>query len=198
MEEYINKTIAYYNDNSKEYTLLSRNVDMSSIQDRFISYLKKDALILDFGCGSGRDSKYFIDKGFTVEAIDGSLELCKQASEYLSINVKNVLFNDFDEEDKYDGIWACASLLHLKRHDLLNVLRKLYKALKKDGYLYVSFKHGDFEGDRSERFYIDLTESELKEVVGKVKGFNIIELWFNESSLPNRSEEWINAILLKC
>lgn len=99
--------------------------------------------ILDFGCGSGRDTKYFIDNGYEVDAMDGSKELCKVATKYTGIKVQHMFFEDFNECNAYDGIWACASILHLKKCELPDMIKRLYKALKRNGVIYMSFKYGD-------------------------------------------------------
>ncbi|OUQ18285.1 hypothetical protein B5E82_08840 [Lachnoclostridium sp. An138] len=104
------KTLEYYNRNAREFAEGTSGVDFSGIQNRFLSHLPEGALILDFGCGSGRDTRYFLGKGFRVEAADGSEELCRLASVYTGIPVKQMLFQELEETEKYDGIWACASI----------------------------------------------------------------------------------------
>ena len=83
------------------------------MQDKFLGFLKPGDRVLDFGCGSGRDAKYFLEKGFRVDAVDGAIEFVKLASEYTGIQVKQMLFQDLDAVGIYDGIWACSSILHL-------------------------------------------------------------------------------------
>ena len=108
----MNSTLDYYNSQASNFFDNTVGVDFSNIEDRFLKYVPEHGLILDFGCGSGRDTKYFLDRGFQVEAIDGSEELCKAASRYTGIAVKHSYFSDLDESERYDGIWACASILH--------------------------------------------------------------------------------------
>lgn len=145
----MNRTLNYYNENSKAFIDSTRNVDFSIIQNKFLKCLPQGAKILDFGCGSGRDTKYFLDRGYLVDAIDGSVELCRLASEYTGITVRNMLFQELNEKEKYDGIWACASILHLNKQEIQAVLRKMLAALKADGIIYTSFKYGDYEGMRN-------------------------------------------------
>ena len=124
-EGYDNEEILdYYNKNAKSFYLTTKDVDFHVIQDKFLSYLHKKAQILDFGCGSGRDTKYFLDKGYNVEAWDGSKELCKLASEYTGIQVQNKMFFELEAVSEYDGIWACSSILHLPKDELENVLHR--------------------------------------------------------------------------
>ena len=111
-------TLDYYNKNAKKFITGTRSVDFGIVQNRFLDKLHPGAEILDYGCGSGRDTKYFLEQGCKVTAIDGSQELCKLASEYTGIPVKHMLFRDLDEEEAYDGIWACSSILHVPANEL--------------------------------------------------------------------------------
>lgn len=147
----INKTLDYYNKNAESFIQGTVSADLKDIQDKFLNKLSGNK-ILDFGCGSGRDTKSFIEAGYDVDAIDGSLELCKSASAYTGIQVKHMLFQDLDKQNYYDGIWACSSILHLPKSELKGVLSKMSNALKDDGIIYTSFKYGDFEGERNGRF----------------------------------------------
>ena len=125
-----NKTINYYNKYTKSFIQTTRSVDFTNIQNKFLSYLPSGAFILDFGCGSGRDTKYFLKRNYNVTAIDGSEEICKEASKYTGIKVKQMLFEELNDQNIYDGIWACASILHLSKSDLFRVFHKMNKALK--------------------------------------------------------------------
>lgn len=125
-----NKTINYYNKYTKSFIQTTKSVDFTNIQNKFLSYLPSGAFILDFGCGSGRDTKYFLKRNYNVTAIDGSEEICKEASKYTGIKVKQMLFEELNDQNIYDGIWACASILHLSKSDLFLVFHKMNKALK--------------------------------------------------------------------
>ena len=129
-----NRTISYYNSNAKEFVFGTVSIDFEGIQRKFTDKLSEKSVILDFGCGSGRDTKYFISQGYQVDAVDGSIELCKLASEYTGIEVKNIFFNELEEVEKYEGIWACSSILHLPLDELAQVMRKMVTALKDNGY----------------------------------------------------------------
>ena len=124
------KTIDYYNTNAKQFAETTAFVKFHNMQRKFLEKLPKGSVILDFGCGSGRDTKYFMEQGYRVEAIDGSVELCRLASEYTGIEVKHMYFQELSELDKYDGIWACSSILHLPVGELEDVLKKMEAALK--------------------------------------------------------------------
>lgn len=190
-------TIEYYNNNAEAFIENTRNLDFHNIQNKFLENLPAGAIILDFGCGSGRDTKYFLDRGYTVYAIDGSKRVCELATEYVGIAVKCMLFNQLSDVEKYDGIWACSSLLHVPSGKLKDVLVKIKNALKPDGIAYLSFKYGDFEGIRNGRFFTDMTAHAFADIIEKVNGLYIENQEITEDVRPDRSEKWLNIILRK-
>lgn len=192
-----NKTLDYYNQNAESFIQGTVSVDFKETQDKFLQSLTGKT-ILDFGCGSGRDTKYFIESGYAVTAIDGSEELCKSASAYTGIQVKHMLFQDLDEVDCYDGIWACSSILHLPKEELKIVTQKMSRALKPNGIIYTSFKYGNFEGERNGRYFTDFTLDVFKDFISDVKDIAIEEYWITGDVRPGREEEkWLNLILRK-
>lgn len=189
-------TIEYYNRNALEYSRSTVCVDFSATQERFLRYMPLYAKILDFGCGSGRDTKYFLDKGYDVDAVDGSREFCRLASAYTGISVKQLYFQELASVNEYDGIWACASILHLQWDDLISVLHKMAVALKNTGIIYTSFKYGDFSGERQGRYFIDFTENRLNEMLTLIPELQCREYWISTDVRPNRKDEkWMNIIL---
>ncbi|MGN0416671.1 class I SAM-dependent methyltransferase [Anaerostipes faecalis] len=191
-------TIDYYNLNAENFIQSTQNVDMHLAQDKFLHLLNEGAAILDFGCGSGRDTRYFLDKGYQVTATDGSAELCRQASVFTGIEVKEMLFGELDEIDTYDGIWACSSILHLPKNELLSVIRKMCDALKSTGVIYTSFKYSDFEGVRNGRYFTDFTEDSFKKFIAEIQELTIEEYWITGDVRPGRGDEkWLNLILRK-
>lgn len=192
----MNITINYYDKNAADYACDTSDLEFSGIQDMFLEYLKDGAAILDFGCGSGRDSNYFLQKGYQVTALDGSAKLCRIAEEQTGIPVIQMDFNDFDEQDKYDGIWACSSILHLPVQELKNVLIHMEKALHDGGFIYTSFKYGDFSGMRNGRFFIDFTEDSFRTFISDIEKLVIEKLWITNDVRPGRQDEkWLNMIL---
>ena len=194
----MNPTIDYYNLNAENFIENTQNVDMYLAQDRFLRLLDENASILDFGCGSGRDTRYFLDKGYQVTATDGSAELCRRASVFTGIEVKEMMFEELDEIDTYDGIWACSSILHLPKIELLPVICKMCMALKDSGVIYTSFKYSDFEGVRNGRYFTDFTEDSFKEFIAKIPELMIEDYWITDDVRAGRSDEkWLNLILRK-
>lgn len=192
------ETINYYNTNAKQFAETTAFVEFHSMQHKFLDKLPAASTILDFGCGSGRDTKYFIERGHHVDAIDGSVELCKLASEYTGIEVKHMYFHELSEVEKYDGIWACSSILHLSVSELKDVMQKMEKALKPNGIIYTSFKYGTFSGERNGRFFTDMTEDSFDELLKSVLGLTVEQLWISGDVRVGRGEErWLNIILRK-
>ena len=193
-----NKTLDYYNQYAEKFAAETVSVDFESVQSRFLQKLPPCAYILDFGCGSGRDTKYFLEHGYQVEAMDGSIELCRLASRYTGIDVKNMLFRELSEVKKYDGIWACSSILHLPQDELSDVMRKMAAALKENGVLYTSFKYGSFAGERNGRYFTDMTEELFTDFISGIKGLEVVEQWTTSDARPEREgEKGLNIIMKK-
>lgn len=193
-----NQTIQYYDQNANKFVENMRNVDFHVIQDEFLGKLSKDdAAILDLRCGSGRDVKYFLERGYQVNAIDGSAELCALASEYTKIPARCLLFQEWNEREIYDGIWACSSLLHLIYWELDDVLNRIENALKPQGILYMSFKHGVFEGERNGRYFLDFTEEKMDQLLKNHTDLRLLRSFHTEDVRPDRKEEWLNLFRQK-
>lgn len=193
-----NITLDYYDKYADEFYKSTVNVAFTEIQERFLAKLQEGSYILDFGCGSGRDTKYFLDHGYRVDAVDGSKELCKLAGKYTGIEVKNILFQELSEVNKYDGIWACSSILHMPPDDLTDIMRKMNTALKKNGIIYTSFKYGTFTGERNGRFFTDMTEKTFAKFLSGINGLEVEEQWKTSDVRPEKGEEkWLNLILRK-
>lgn len=193
-----NNTLDYYNLHTADFVNTTQNVDFHEIQELFLSFLPAKAKILDFGCGFGRDTKYFIDNGYEVDAMDGSKELCKAATKYTGIQVQHMLFENFNDSNIYDGIWACASILHLKKCELPDMIKRLYQALKRNGVIYMSFKYGDFEGVRNGRYFTYLTEESFNMLMEPINEFKKEKIWATGDVRENRgTEQWLNIILRK-
>lgn len=193
-----NITLDYYNKKAVDYVENTRDVDFSHLQKEFASYIKKGGRIIDLGCGSGRDSKAFIEMGFDVVPIDGSSELCKMASEFIGKPVVCSTFQDYKPQGKFDGIWACASLLHLSLGDLISVMKKFDSFLNDDGIFYVSFKYGDFSGERHGRFFTDMNEQTFASLLKGIPTLEIYKQYITGDVRQDRKgERWLNVFLRK-
>lgn len=189
----MDETINYYDKNAASFEADTLSADMSESQGRFIALLAHKSYLLDFGCGAGRDSLFFLEKGFLVDAVDGSEAMCNVAKRNIHQPVKRMAFDQLDEVGKYDGIWACASLLHVPKIDLPCILKLVHRALKKDGIFYMSVKEGTFEGIRNGRYFSDYLAKEIKDIL-MGSGFVILESWVSQDVRSSRDDQWINLI----
>jgi NTP pyrophosphatase (non-canonical NTP hydrolase) len=189
-----NDTIAYYDQNAAAFIEGTANADMSYSRNLFLQYIRPGGRILDAGCGSGRDSLAFMEAGYQVDAFDASEEICRIASERLGFPVACKCFEDFEGETEYDGIWCCASLLHVKAVDLPDVIRRLKKMLRPDGALYVSFKKGSTERVKEGRYFNDMTSTSCENLLLE-NGFEVMELFESGDVREGREDEkWVNAV----
>lgn len=190
-------TLNYYNTNAKDFIEGTLNVDMSELRHKFLSYLPQAAHILDAGCGSGRDSLAFKKAGYKVTAMDGSEAMCNQTAALIGQPVRKMIFQEIEDIDCYHGIWACATLLHVPEEDMVDVFRRLSRALKNEGILYASFKYGDFEGERNGRYFSDYTEERFAKLLAHFKELVIVEQGITVDKRPDREEKWLNVIVRK-
>ena len=189
------ETLCYYERNAENFVKGTINADMEFNREKFIQRLPEHGSILDFGCGSGRDARVFLDLGYKVEAVDGCQQLCEMASVYTGISVRKMDFLELNEREKYDGIWACASILHLPYEELRAVLAKMAAALKENGVIYVSFKYGEFEGWRNGRYFTDMTEDGARRLVEECRGMSVEEIWVTADVREGRGDErWVNMV----
>ena len=189
------ETLSYYRKNAGNFVKGTINADMEFNRKKFLQRLPEQGSILDFGCGSGRDAKIFLNLGYEVEAVDGCRELCEMAAEYTGIVVRQMDFMELDVREKYDGIWACASVLHLPYEELRAVLAKMAAALKENGVIYVSFKYGEFEGWRNGRYFTDMTEDGVRRLVEETQGMSVEEIWVTADVREGRGDErWVNGV----
>lgn len=195
----MDNTLNYYAKNTEEFIASTLEADMSQTQKKFLALLPKGAHILDLGCGSGRDSLCFIQQGFQVRAVDGSLELAKFASELIGQEVIVADFKDLElPPSSFDAIWASASLLHVHSEDLPGILAKVIDFAKPGAIFYMSFKYGDYEGERGGRYYTDLDEALFADYLQKSgRSLEIIEQWVAKDVRPEKPELWLNTFARK-
>lgn len=193
----MSKTIDYYDSKADEYYNSTVNLDMSAQYNMFEKRLYAGFHILDLGCGSGRDTKYFLNQGYEVTATDGSEKLCGKASALTGIEVRNIKFQDIDYIDEFDAVWACASLVHVSPDELPEILQKINTSLKDEGILYMSFKLGDFSGERNNRYYTDLNEKSITKLVNTVSEFSLQETAISDDVRDGMDNQWISVIVIK-
>lgn len=192
-------TLDYYNKNSEEYFNSTLNVDMTNTYKEFLKLVPEGGKILDLGCGSGRDSMNFIKLGYEVTAVDGAKKLAKRASVLLGKEVIASTFEELELKEKFHGIWACASLLHIKREDLKTVLNNLYNNLDDNGVFYMSFKYGEKEYvDDKNRYFNCFTDESIISFINENTKYNILGLYITEDKLGRVNEvKWVNLICNK-
>lgn len=194
----MNKTLDFYNLNYDEYFNSTVNGNMNKQYDDFLDGIPKKGLIMDLGCGSGRDSKYFLKNGYRVVSIDGSKSLAKKASEYLSQEVLVMDFNDVLYKNKFDGIWACASLLHIPKDEFIFVMNNLLFSLKRKGKMYISLKEGIGESYEGDRFYQYYSDDEIRKIISNIGGLKLTKSYSSQSvTNPNENRRWNNYFFIK-
>ena len=188
----------YYNEKARAFCDDTQDVEFSAFQRAFTSHIPEGGRILDLGCGSGRDSRAFLNAGYQVTAVDGSAELCRIASEFIGQPVLCSTFQDYAPEEDFDGIWACASLLHIPLEELAGIIARLEGSLRRGGCFYVSFKYGDFRGMRNGRFFQDMTESSLRELLRDIPELEVVSANITCDVRAGREKElWLNVFLRK-
>ncbi len=188
----------YYNTNAQEYVKTTVGVDMHDQYAMFLPLLAPGSSILDAGCGSGRDSLAFKQRGYTVEAFDASEAMVKSTCLLAQVPVRKLLFQDMHYKEQFDGIWACASLLHVPRQELATVFSLLAQALKPKGFLYCSFKNREESFEKDGRVFTCFTPASMQEFILSLQEFTLIEMKLSTDVRPGREEEgWVNVVLQK-
>lgn len=193
-------SIDYYNKYAATIFEDTAEQDMSDIMEEFLVCMEEGDTILDLGCGSGRDSLSFYEMGYDVTPLDASEEMCKLAEIHTDLDVLQMDFREMEFDDAFDGIWACASLIHIPKKEFPEMLGRISEALKRDGVVYMSFHRGDFEGFIGERYFSDYTEKEMERMIEESKRLNLIKMWETEDKGYSSSHEdsiWLNVLARK-
>ena len=205
----MNQIISYYDKNAEEFCQATKDADMSFCRDKFLCLLEQKSYIktkesdkfrihiLDAGCGSGRDAKVFLDAGYQVTALDASKKICEEARKLLKQEVLCMEFGKLLFQQEFDGIWACASLLHVSYTEIDEVLKQFWTALKDEGILYASFKYGKNMRIDKNRVFYDYEETALKNLMIN-NWFLVEDIFVTQDARKNReSEQWINVLAKK-
>jgi len=188
----------YYDHNAKAFVAKTADIDMSMHRVRFLASLPQGATILDAGCGAGRDALAFQQAGYRVEAFDASAQMVATTRALTGIRVRQMRFEDFTWDGEFDGIWACASLLHVARADLTKVMRRLARILRPKGVIYASFKHGNEERQKYGRYFNDMTPTLLASTLDATPELAQSDIWISADQRPDRlADEWLNVLIGK-
>ncbi|MCH4886521.1 class I SAM-dependent methyltransferase [Acidaminobacter sp. JC074] len=189
------KSIEYYNTHSNRFINDTVQADMTALYKKFESYVNSGH-ILDLGCGSGRDSFYFSYK-YKVTSVDGSKKMIEYCESVLSNPVVHSTFEDYETQERYNGIWACASLIHVERNNLLEIIEKYLSYLKDDGIFMMSFKDRTEDFNEDGRYFTCFTRESLSDFLSKSSQLNILEIIENVDVRENKNENWISVIINK-
>ena len=192
-----NNTLDWYRENAEEFIANTGKVDMTALFSVFLDMVPSGGYVMDLGCGGGSASLYFTQAGYRVLAVDGCRELCEHTRNRVGCEARQLRFDELDYTDTFDGVWACASLLHVRKAELPGVLRLVRKALKKNGAFYASFKYGNEERDKNGRVFSDFTEDSVRTLLEEAGGFRVVKLWLTHDARPGRTDEsWVNILCL--
>ena len=191
----IETTLSWYKENAPLYAEETKNSLVYDALGEFLSRVEEKGRILDLGCGSGRDSFFFLERGFSVDSLDGSEAMKREAERLFGINVRLSDFLSLDEEEKYDGVWAQASILHLEEESLRKVLNLISRALKTGGVFYTSFRKGEVDGFENGRWYTNMTESRFSSLLPP--NLQIEKSWEGKDVRPGVNKTWLSIISRK-
>ena len=194
----MNSTLKYYADNAQDFFDNTYNKEMTEIYQKFLPLVPKNGSILDAGCGSGRDSRYFLSQGYKVDAFDASYEMATLATRYIGQEVKCLTFDKIKEVGVYDGVWAAASLLHLPFSELPKTFEHLSRALKNEGLFYASFKYGEQEYNKEGRHFTLLNEEKVESLFRDIDTLQLLDVWLSDDVRQERKgEKWLNLLAKK-
>ena len=188
--------IAHYDENAESFRIGTKDHDVSqNIAALLDAFPKEKTLdILDFGCGPGRDMCVFKSMGHRPVGLDGSKEFCKMAVKQSGCPTLNQQFLKLElEENRYDGIFANASLFTVPSQELPRVLKELHSALRKDGILFSSNPRGNAEGWQGQR-YGHYMEFEASETFLQQSGFKIIKHFYRPAGMPREHQPWLAIV----
>lgn len=187
------ETADYYEANAGAFDARTRHRDLTAEYDAFLALVPAGGRILDAGCGPGRDALAFSQMGYRVTAVDASAAMVALASERLGFAALRIPFGEIEYQAEFDGVWACASLLHVPKADMPGVLARLRRALKPGGVLYASFKRGPREEFREGRWFNDYEEDTLAALFD-AKEWRNLRVWGTVEARGDRTVAWVNVL----
>jgi SAM-dependent methyltransferase len=191
-------SITYYDEHCERFVKETFDIDMSNVYQPFLELVPAGGRLLDAGCGSGRDALAFSNLGFEVDAFDASGPCVEQARRLTGLKIQRLRFDEMAFDGEFDGIWACASLLHIGREQLDTVLGRFHRALKDHGVAYLSFKKGVQDTEKDGRHFTNFTLGEFDTWLSQVEGWICLEAWLSEDLRPHRRQEfWVNGLIRK-
>lgn len=191
-------SIDYYNRYAVPYFEATVDADMEKVMKPFMELLPENGEVLDLGCGSGRDTVTLEEEGFYVTPLDGSEEMCKLAEVHTDKEVLHMTYDQMEFDEVFDGIWACASLVHLTEEEMKQILPKLERALKMDGILYFSVYKGNRDGIYNGRYFHDYSKAEVQHLVNACPGLKLLDIWTTEDVRAGEHDKiWLNVLVRK-
>lgn len=190
-------TLSFYDENGDRFFQNTAHIDVSHLYEPFLKHLAPGAHILEAGCGSGRDAKAFLERGYTVTAFDGSAKMAELASEYTGLAVRHLTFQEMDFSGTFDGLWANASLLHVPLDEMPDVFRKCIAALKIGGVWYAGFKEGETPRISPDgRHFTNFTAVTFRQFAAGFSQLEILDIYRTEDARPRHAGEyWLNVLL---
>ena len=207
MKEKLNETstINYYEQNSSNLSSRYENADVSEIHKLLLQTFDKNSELLEIGCGSGRDASFMSKNDFNITAIDGSINMIKEAKnihpELFKKLFHKTLPNDLEFDKKFDGIYSIATLMHLSKNDLKITISKIYNLLNQNGkfLMSVSLFRDDINKDGFDdkgRFFLVLNFDEWVNLLENI-GFKILKTKTNTDGLDRNGIQWLTLVANK-
>ena len=185
----------YYEINAKRYAEETFSADMTEQYKKFLPLLRDQARILDVGSGSGRDACYFQKKRYQVTALEPSKNLCREIRKAFSGEIVCSDIQSYRPEQRFDGIWACASLIHLQEKEILNFFGKMDLYLNDNGIVYLSGKNGISTGKVADgRYFLEFTEQLIEKILEVSDRIKLEELWYTDDVTGRKGFRWMNVI----
>lgn len=191
-------TLKYYEGTCREYDRFSSSIEMSEQWKSFESMLPPGGTVLDLGCGTGRDIKHFLEAGFIVEGVEPALAMANCARSKTGARIFDLAAEQIAFVEEYDGIWACASLMHMRKSAFFYTLPKIIKSLKPGGSFYFSLKQGVGEARNDDgRLFSFYEMDEIIYLFSLISNAQIVKQWVSKDVAGRRETQWLNIIVKK-